>query len=638
MPSITTSAIKRQKEALHAVVKASGHLFNKEDIRSALESVAKTVGKKFDADKCMIYGKGLTQGYIEDRMLQLASFSAEDSHITAQDYDCYEFVNCKECLRPIMQDLIDFGFFESDSTLTPNLAALQCQGVDHFLIYPLFIKENLWGLLTLGYAKDKKHPNKWSKKALEIIAKNISSAVDKFFVAKQLDDIKLELLCINQNLEAAAAKAIEDKLKIEQENLQKERELFKVKEKYHLLQQDDAYRKQIKILKDDLSHKVEAGFLFETLYKPIDILSGDIYGLVKVSDTKAFIYIIDAMGKGLSASVTAVISASFINDYVGKAKANDSFEFTGTVKEYQSFIQKQINEDEIVSAMFVLMDEDNDALEIANFSMPEITYVQNGKLKTIRANNHPITSYFCGVHVDKIPLKEIQKILISSDGLRDIRLSDGGVYKDVVNSDFAASNTKNIFLKRLFSKALNPEDDLTLIFISRYKPKMLAKQTFSIAPTIADMTEFVDTSSSKAIKKYFDGKNLIQLECAINEMLMNAIEHGVLGITSQQKNALVELYIYEEFLEDALSKLKVTDENKITICFEEILINEAKAVIIRISDNGRGFDVSTTLKALSFDKNIRFNGRGILMSDNILDALFYNEKGNEAYMIKFIEE
>ena len=150
------------------------------------------------------------------------------------------------------------------------------------------------------------------------------------------------------------------------------------------------------------------------------------------------------------------------------------------------------------------------------------------------------------------------------------------------------------------------------------------------------MTECVDVKLRENLQKYFDGKRLMQLECAINEMLMNAIEHGVLGITYPQKNALLESYMYEEYLEEAIGNLENVEDKKIAVSYEEILINEAKAVIIRISDNGDGFDVATTLKTLSFDKNIRFNGRGILMSDNILDALFYNDKGNEAYMIKFI--
>jgi hypothetical protein len=63
------------------------------------------------------------------------------------------------------------------------------------------------------------------------------------------------------------------------------------------------------------------------------------------------------MGKGLSASVTVIISASFINNMVDVAAKSGSFMFHQSVGEYQSFIKKQINEEEMVCAVFVHMDD-----------------------------------------------------------------------------------------------------------------------------------------------------------------------------------------------------------------------------------------------------------------------------------------
>lgn len=240
--------------------------------------------------------------------------------------------------------------------------------------------------------------------------------------------------------------AINDKLKIEQENLNRQKELFSIKEKYHLLQQDDAYNKQIKILVDDLSHKRLDGFLFESFYKPLDILSGDIYGMIKISESSFFLYIIDAMGKGLSASVTAIISASFINNMVDVAAKSGSFVFGSTIEEYQSFIKKQINEEEMVCAVFVHIDDISKKMEIANFSMPEILLKRfDGELIVKKANNYPITSYFTGVNIDVLDCGELDGMLISSDGLKDTKTQDGGVYKDYLYEDFLNSPTKNIF-------------------------------------------------------------------------------------------------------------------------------------------------------------------------------------------------
>ncbi len=629
--------LKSQKETLQAVVEAGNYLFAETDILKALDRVVFTMGSRFGADGCFVYGKGLTQSFIQTDMLQLAAYMDEKSAVTAKNYDFFEFINCKECFADIKKAILLDGYYESDpAKMDGSIVSLLEHGIGYVLAFPLFVQNEFWGVFGLNRAEGRSPVNDIQKAAFATMGKNIASAVEKFFVTRQLNNIKTELLCINQNLEAAAMRAIEDKLKIEQENLQKERELFAVKEKYHLLQQDDAYNKQIKILRDDLSHKRHGGFLFESFYKPLDILSGDIYGLIKVSNDASFIYIVDAMGKGLSASVTAVISAAFINDSADNAVEKGEFELRRIVESYQSFIKKQINEDEIVCAVFAYIDDAGGTMEIANFSMPEVVYIANGELKKIKANNYPITQYFSGVKIEKISAFDIERILISSDGLKDAKLECGGVYKDSMYEDFMSSQTKNIFLKKLFSKTLNPEDDLSFAFISRYEPKTIKKAEFELSPNIEAIVECVDLRLREYLGAYFEGKILMQIECALNEMLMNAIEHGTLNISYTQKHALLESHSYEEYLDDAISKLEDTKSNKITVCFEEILLKNRKAVIIKVKDGGNGFDVGTTLKALSLDKNLRFNGRGILMSDNVLDALFYNEVGNEANMIKIL--
>lgn len=631
------SELKHQKDILETIVEAMNYLFAEQNILMALEGVVSTIGSRLGVDRCFIYGKGLTQSFIETKMLQLAAYGRK-SNAAVRNYNCFECVNRKECFEGVEDSMRQDGYFESNETNAGAelmLGAKEC-GIGYLLIFPLFIQNELWGIFGLSRKDSESAMDCTQRAVLGTMVKNIAFAVEKFFVTRRLDGTKTELLCINQNLEAAAARAIDDKLKIEQEKIQKERELFSVKEKYHLLQQDDAYNKQIKILRDDLSHKRDGGFLFESFYKPLDILSGDIYGLIKVSKESSFIYIVDAMGKGLSASVTAVISASFINDLADNAVKKGSFELRSIVESYQAFIKKQINEDEIVCAVFAHIDDAKGVLEVANFSMPEVLYVEDGEVKTIKANNYPITQYFDGVKIEKISAKSIERLLISSDGLKDARLEGGGVYKEAMYQDFASSQTKNIFLKKLFSKALNPEDDLTFAFISRYEPQTLKTVEFELLPNIEAIVECVDEKLRGYLSEYFDGKTLMQIECALNEMLMNAVEHGTLKISYNQKHILLESHIYEEYLEEAILGMGGAENKKIKLCFEEILLKNRKAVIIKVKDSGDGFDVGSTLKALSLNKNMRFNGRGILMSDNVLDALFYNENGNEANMIKLL--
>jgi PAS domain S-box-containing protein len=631
--------LKRQKDILQSILEASNYLFFEKDILKAMDGVVSTIGSRFETARCFIYGKGLTQSFIETKLLQLAVYEDAKLPIAATNYDFFEIVNSKEHFANALYELSVNYFYEAcdEGDLSEPMVSFAKNGIGYVYIVPLFVEKEIWGFFGASIAKGLGRLSESQKAALESMSKNLAFTIEKFFVARQLDNTKMELLSINQNLEAAAMMAIEGKLKIEQESIDRERELFAIKEKYHLLQQDDAYKKQIKILRDDLSHKRVGGFLFESFYKPLDILSGDIYGLIKVSKSASFIYIVDAMGKGLSASVTAVISASFINNLADEALATGIFDFRRIVESYQAFIKKQINDDELVCVVFVCIDESRNALEVANFSMPELLIEQDGgEIIVQKANNYPITSYFNGANIDRLECKNISKLLISSDGLKDTRVLGGGVYKEFLYSDFKSCKTKNIFLKKLFSEILNPDDDLTFVLVTRYEPKTIEKLEFDISPSIASVVECIDVHLRKRLALYFDDKPLMQIECALNELLMNALEHGVLNISYIHKHALLEAHIYEEFLEDGLKKLEEDDGKNIKVSLEEILLNGDKAVIIKVEDYGAGFDVGATLKALGLDKNVRFNGRGIIMSDNAVDTLFYNEVGNEANIIKFL--
>lgn len=630
--------LKKQKEILRAMLSASGYLLLEKDIIRALGGVASTIGSRFGVARCFIYGHGIIESLPSSKMLQIASYEDKSSTVTASNYDFFNLVNDHKLFSIVFETLEKDKIYEINENMNIEPAkTLKKYGVGYAIASPLFVGGKLWGFFGISKSQGAEPLTPSQKAALDTISKSVAFTIEKFFVYQQLDNAKLELLSINHNLEAAVSAATQEKIKVEQESLNKQKELYFLKEKYHLLQQDDAYKKQIKILKDDLSHKKIGDLLFDSFYRPLDILSGDIYGLIKVGDGSYFLYLIDAMGKGLSASVTAVISASFINNLAESAVKLENFSLRQTLKEYQGFIKKQLNDDEIVCALFMFIDEKSGVMEIANFAMPEILLQdRSGDIKIQKANNYPITSYYDMLNIDTVKYVDIEKMLIFSDGLKDTRLLNGKIYGDNIYDDFKNSETKNIFLKKLFSQTVNPEDDVTFVFISKFKPTILQNSKLKIFPAIEEMTKAVDIDIRQILTQSMKDKERIEVESAVNELMMNALEHGMLGIKCELKHELLEAHIFEEYVESMTSKFEQCDEHTIQIDICNALIKENKAVIIKIKDGGNGFDVSLTLKALSLDKNMRFNGRGIIMSDNALDALFYNDVGNEVTIVKFI--
>ena len=116
-----------------------------------------------------------------------------------------------------------------------------------------------------------------------------------------------------------------------------------------------------------------------------------------------------------------------------------------------------------------------------------------------------------------------------------------------------------------------------------------------------------------------DDRYLLQM--TLMELLTNAVEHGNLGITFDDKTKWMEsgadmLGIIEKRAGDPKYK-----DRKITISY--LIRNKMSA--FRIKDDGDGFDWK---KHIASDAGIQTHGRGIKLSLSCVKKLVYNKKGN----------
>lgn len=109
----------------------------------------------------------------------------------------------------------------------------------------------------------------------------------------------------------------------------------------------------------------------------------------------------------------------------------------------------------------------------------------------------------------------------------------------------------------------------------------------------------------------------------ICELLNNAIEHGNLGITYEEKTYLIEKDL---FLDEVSRRLKLK-ENKHKHAEVHIKTCTEGGMIVTISDQGKGFDYN---KYLSIDNSRIFesHGRGIAIANNLL-RIQYLGNGNQ---------
>ena len=110
----------------------------------------------------------------------------------------------------------------------------------------------------------------------------------------------------------------------------------------------------------------------------------------------------------------------------------------------------------------------------------------------------------------------------------------------------------------------------------------------------------------------------------VSELLINAVEHGNLGISYEEKTVLIENGELDAEVERRL-EMQEYREKVVTLEFER----KENKIHFCIKDEGDGFDCSPYLQ-FEPDRAFDTHGRGIAMSKELsFDSLEYNGKGNE---------
>lgn len=134
------------------------------------------------------------------------------------------------------------------------------------------------------------------------------------------------------------------------------------------------------------------------------------------------------------------------------------------------------------------------------------------------------------------------------------------------------------------------------------------------------------------LKKFLPNNIISQLRLATSELLINAIEHGNLGITFNDKLARMEMYDYFDYVSQKINEIN-NKNKKVKV---EFLINDEK-FMLKITDQGKGFDHKNYMNKSDESSNESFlqHGRGISLAKHIFDEIKYNEKGNQVLCIKY---
>ncbi len=418
---------------------------------------------------------------------------------------------------------------------------------------------------------------------------------------------------------------------LQRRNLEQEMSLLQFRDKYHEHQQELAFRKELSILENDYAGRsfscARAEWIVQVVYSPHDIMCGDSYSLRRMAGGM-LLFVADAMGKGLAASLSTSLSVHAFN-LLADASARAPFAFQDFVRRYTAMMRKRLLEDEVLPLTLAWLPEDRPVMETAAFGMPPILVRDEGGVRKLRCDNPPLSAYVEAFRTTMHDLGAAQALLVHTDGLNEAVTAGGDLYRDHLDRDFAGSLGRDQLWEAFRAKVGSPADDVALVLLTRVDGEPLWRDELEVPSRL----EEVERACEELERRLEAGADLGpgpggEFAMAVREAMLNAYEHGSLEIDFGAKVRMLEDGTYYQSLHD----LEADVERRIGVHVSVQARAGQRLLRVTVQDAGPGFTPDAFL--LQGADSMLASGRGLKMVRACTDAFYLNEVGNAITLIR----
>lgn len=176
----------------------------------------------------------------------------------------------------------------------------------------------------------------------------------------------------------------------------------------------------------------------------------------------------------------------------------------------------------------------------------------------------------------------------------------------------------------ILGKAASVQEDALMRFFECERQRFRIGNYFSTA-------EDVSYRVTRNLAKFMEPREINILRIALREMIINAIEHGNLCITFDEKTRALNDDSYFDMLARR-QKDPVLGTRTVEIFYSI----DAEKVVFRITDEGCGFNYGEVMNddSDSVNEMMTPHGRGISMKRGYFDEIQYNRQGNQVLLVK----
>ncbi len=176
----------------------------------------------------------------------------------------------------------------------------------------------------------------------------------------------------------------------------------------------------------------------------------------------------------------------------------------------------------------------------------------------------------------------------------------------------------------ILGKASPITDDSLVAFLVYDKQKYRINNSLTSADDISYRL-------TRNVVRYLPDSEVTVIRLALREVIINAIEHGNLNITYEEKTEAMARDAYFDFITQRKSDPRYEGRS-----VELEYAVTAEWLAYKVTDEGDGFDVAAVTGRSQEQANEDGvpHGRGILMTRSVFDEVRFNEKGNQVLLVK----
>jgi len=440
-------------------------------------------------------------------------------------------------------------------------------------------------------------------------------------------------------------------------SIQRISDLYQQVKTYQQDQQKDAELAE-QLMSDVIESRNYALDKIGIVKKAAELFSGDIQLSALAPNGSINILLGDFTGHGLRSSIGAIPLAETFR--VMTRKGFSLFEIITQVNEQ---LYDLLPADLFLGAAFVTISSHDESAYIFNAGLPDVyIFSEQGEIKEKIVSCHPpmgvIPKLLPDTKLTVLPVNKKDRIILISDGIVEARNAEGEMYEferfeEAAKRGVISQNVSETVLASVneFCQEMPQEDDISLIDApcDGWEQNLTIKNSTDNISEI-HLNDLYDGSNSawrwqlaltgsrlssvNPIPMAMNQINEIEgnaehwqsLYTILTELFVNALDHGVLALSSKLKSCHEG---FAQYFKERESRLKTLDNGFVEIQLSYHPFLNGGRVKICIQDSGKGFDLKEHYKkrAENIDDAPILSGRGIELVEQLCESLEYKENG-----------